>query len=190
VPELIERCVALLKARGVELSPGLTLEELAEVERRFGFEFGPDHRDFLLAAVPLGRGWVDWRRDPDAEIRQWLERPVDGALFDVGHNAFWAASWGPRPGSEEEALALARRELESWPKLVPIYGHRFMPAGPISHGAPVFSVSQTDVIYYGSNLLDYFHREFAGRTLSESDPVAVDVPPWSLLAMGYADADL
>lgn len=190
VPELIEGSLALLKASGVELGPGLTPDELAELERRFGFEFGPDHRDFLLAAVPLGPHWVDWRGDPEAEIRQRLAWPVDSALFDVSHDAFWAASWGPRPDDEREALGQARREFESWPKLVPIYSHRFMPAGPSSHGAPIFSVHQTDVTYYGSNLLDYFHREFAGRTLTESDPVTVEVPPWSLLAMGYDDVDL
>lgn len=187
---MIEGCVAILRAQGVELSPGLTPGELADVERRFGFEFGADHRDLLLAAVPVDRGWVDWRRDPEAEIRHRLAGPMDGILFDVSHDAFWAASWGPRPSSERDALEQARREVESWPTLIPIFGHRYVPAAPIRPGAPVFSVMQSDVIYYGADLFEYVRREFGGALRDEVGVVTVEVPPWSLLADGYRDAEL
>lgn len=47
------------------------------------------------------------------------------------------------------------------PKLIPILGHRYIPEEPHERGNPVFSVYQTDVIYYGADLEDYFRREFA-----------------------------
>lgn len=187
---LVRDALAVLRSAGVELSPGLISEELAEIENRFGFAFGPDHRELLLAAVPVGEQWVDWRRDLSESISDRLAWPVESALFDVRHGSFWAASWGPKPITETDALALARRELERWPTLVPIYSHRYLPAAPVGHGAPVFSVHSTDVIYYGGNLLDYFQREFDGRRYEDGEAATIDVPPWSLLATGYEDIDL
>jgi hypothetical protein len=46
------------------------------------------------------------------------------------------------------------------PTLIPIYGHRYLPAAPAPAGSPVFSVYQTDVVYCGDNLLDYVAHEF------------------------------
>ena len=46
------------------------------------------------------------------------------------------------------------------PKLIPLFGHRFLPDRPREAGNPVFSVYQTDIIYYGTNLANYFANEF------------------------------
>ncbi len=54
------------------------------------------------------------------------------------------------------------------PELVPIFGHRFVPAIPTLTHAPVFSVHQTDVIYYGSDVADYVRNELRPQpTMSE-----------------------
>lgn len=187
--ELVAASVRLLEECNVELAPGLSSDELAAVERRYGIRFGPDHRQLLLRAVPVGERWVDWRGAPEERIAEQLAWPIDGALFDVRHNAFWAASWGPRADVEADAIRVAREHLERWPRLLPLYGHRYLPAAPSGTGAPVFSVHQTDVIYYGANLLDYLKREFGGQR-EIGAPITVDVPPWSLLAMSYDGADL
>ena len=47
------------------------------------------------------------------------------------------------------------------PKLIPVYSHRMMPDEPQAAGNPVFSVHQTDIIYYGSDLADYLRHEFS-----------------------------
>jgi hypothetical protein len=41
-----------------------------------------------------------------------------------------------------------------WPRLVPVYSHRYAPAAPAPAGSPELSVHQTDIIYYGPNLVD------------------------------------
>jgi hypothetical protein len=46
---------------------------------------------------------------------------------------------------------------------VPVYGHRYLPAGAGTFGHPVLSVMQTDIIVYGADLADYIQREFAGQ---------------------------
>jgi hypothetical protein len=50
--------------------------------------------------------------------------------------------------------------LAAAPKLIPIYHHRMMPDEPHLKGNPVFSVWQTDIIYYGFDLEDYLRHEF------------------------------
>ena len=59
----------------------------------------------------------------------------------------------------EEVL---RSVVSHAPKLIPLIGHRYLPEEPHEGGNPVFSVYQSDVIYYGANLADYFEREFTG----------------------------
>jgi len=185
--ELVELAVDSLRSVGVELREGMSESQLAETERKFGFTFSPDHREFLSLVTPVGEGWWNWRVDSEPSLRAQLEWPIEGSLYDVEHNGFWLTAWGEVPEDRESALAVAEREIRAWPALIPIWGHRFMPAAPLGRGAPVFSVFQTDVIYYGDNLLDYFHREFAGpadSTSIESDDDAESLWPWSKFAMG------
>lgn len=189
MPVSIDACVSLLRSSGVDLVVGLTPNEVEHVERRFGFQFDPDHRALLLSAVPAGERWIDWMGDPEAVLRERLAWPVDGVLFDVEQNGFWAASWGARPETEPAALAVARQQLAEWPVLVPIYGHRYTPAMPVAPGAPVFSTHQTDVILYGADLLDYLEHEFRPRRPNER-LASVHVPRWSALAEGCGPEDL
>ncbi|WP_216651530.1 hypothetical protein [Actinomadura litoris] len=44
--------------------------------------------------------------------------------------------------------------------MVPVYGHRFLPAGRGGFGHPVLSMWGGDIIYYGADLLDYIDQEF------------------------------
>ncbi|MEU6576597.1 hypothetical protein [Streptomyces sp. NPDC046805] len=153
-----------------EFEPGLSDAEFARIEGEYGFEFADDHRAFLAAGLPVNvppeegqtwsDPWPDWRGgDPD-RLRDRLGRPVKGVLLSVEHNGFWYEGWGERPDDRAAALATARQRLADAPVLVPVYGHRYLPAGRGSHGHPVLSLWQTDVIYYGLDLVDYMHREF------------------------------
>ena len=167
----------LLAASGrFPVGPGLTGTEVAAIEREFGFAFADDHRALLAAGVPTGDGWPDWRGADRAALRERLAGPVEGVLFDVGSNDFWYAGWGPRPPSAEDAVATARRHLRTAPRLVPVYAHRYLPAG--SSGHPVLSVHQTDVIPYGNDLTDWLHREFGLGGPAAGGPAPVTVPFW------------
>jgi hypothetical protein len=144
----------------IEFDAGLTGAEIAAVETRFGFLFPPDLRDFLQTALPRGPQFPDWRSGDDATLRDWLDQPRQGVLFDVEHNGFWLNAWGPRPGSIEEALRVADDLVAAAPRLIPLFGHRMMPDEPHQPGNPVFSVHQTDIIHYGFDLADYLRAEF------------------------------
>lgn len=150
-----------LEQCGATLTRGLSGAELVQVEARFGFSFAPDHRLLLSIALPLGgRSWPDWRDAGEVDLRKRLAWPVEGILFDVEDNTFWRREWGERPTRRQEALAVAARELQRAPALVPIYGHRYVPTDPALPGNPVLSCYQTDIIFYGNDLLDWFSREF------------------------------
>ncbi len=144
-----------------EFDPGLTDAEVANVEGRFAFRFPPDLRSFLQTALPHGVGFPDWRSGDETMLRDWLNSPAEAVRFDVEHNGIWIDEWGARPDSTEEALATAGALITAAPRLIPIYSHRMMPDEPHLPGNPVLSVHQTDIIYYGFNLTDYFSHEFA-----------------------------
>jgi hypothetical protein len=164
----------------IEFDRGLTEAEVSAVESRYGFRFPPDLRGFLQTALPRGPRFPDWRSGDEAAIRAWLDIPRQGVLFDIEHNSFWCANWGPRPDSVPEALARGEELLSAAPRLIPIYGNRMMPDEPHLPGNPVFSVHQTDIIHYGFDLADYLRHEF---DLSGREPWPEKVRPirfWDL----------
>ncbi|MFE2015475.1 hypothetical protein [Streptomyces sp. NPDC059491] len=172
-----------------EFETGLTDAEFSRIEQEYGFEFADDHRAFLAAGLPINvppedgqtwsEPWPEWRGDPD-KLHEQLEWPVEGVLLDVEHHRFWHETWGERPVDDAAALAAARSSLADVPPLIPVYAHRYLPAGRGNFGHPVLSVWQTDMIYYGLNLIDYVHREFdeAREAVDDAWNPKATVPFW------------
>ncbi|HEV3149881.1 MAG TPA: hypothetical protein VGY94_02960 [Acidobacteriaceae bacterium] len=158
-PEWLEM-IALLESVGVKFESGLTDLEVEATEEKFNFRFPPDLRAFLQTALPTGEHLPNWRSRDEAEIRQRLNWPLDGCLFDVEHCDFWLPEWGPKPQLLADALKIATEMIAEAPKLIPIYSHRFIPEEPHEAGNPVFSVYQMDIVYYGFDLDDYLRHEF------------------------------
>jgi len=150
--------------------------------------FGPEHREFIQTALPIGKSWPDWRNDSDEELRGRLDWPVEGVLFDVHNNGFWPDSWGSPPDGRDDQEREARAHLARVPRLVPVYSHRYLTSDPQFVPSPVFSAYQADVILYGDNLLDYIAHEFRVPPLHPSDRTRV--PFWTDLAEGADNRDL
>ncbi|WP_137235473.1 hypothetical protein [Streptomyces sp. BPSDS2] len=156
-----------------ELGPGLSEAEFGRIEAEYGIVFADDHRGFLAAGLPVGRAgrpeedapprnpWPDWRDGDPALLRERLERPVEGLLFSVEHGWWLPGRWGTRPADPVEAVAAARAALASVPKLIPVYGHRYLPSEEPC-GSPVLSMQGADIIHYGRDLADWVEREFVG----------------------------
>jgi hypothetical protein len=164
-----------LKSQGVEFAFGLADQEVANIENRFDFRFPPDLRAFLQTGLPIGTRFPDWRSPEDSNLQARLDWPRDGILFDVEHDRFWLDEWGSRPESLDEAKRVACDFVAAAPRLIPIFSHRMIPDEPHLPGNPVFSVYQTDVIYYGFDLADYLRHEFklAGREEWPSAPRSI-----------------
>ncbi len=160
--------------------PPYTEAELDAAQARFGFLFPPDLRALLLKHRIVGA--LDWTRDHDPLVERFAW-PYEGLLFDVENNDLWWPEWGARPDDPAERAAVLRRAVDAAPRLIPVFGHRYLPETPHEAGSPVFSVYQADIIVYGRDLAHYIRNEF------EADPVnfALDgevktVPFWSEMA--------
>ena len=182
MPSVAQRVAQIMRDASTLTEPGLTDDELDAAERRHGLTFAVDHRALLRLGLPLNS--PDWRDPADPRLER-LDWPVDGVLFDVEENEYWAPSWGDRPADLTVALKTAADHVAAWPRMVPLWGPRFTPSagGP---GAPVFSIIQSDVIYYGDDLEHWARLEFLGEP-HETARAWDDLLPWSAFAMGRAD---
>jgi hypothetical protein len=150
----------LLEAAGFGIARGLSEPELERAEALVGARLPPDLREFLAQGLPIGEGLPNWREPESKALRDQLDWPFEGIAFDIEHSAFWWDAWGARPPQLADAILVARAQVALAPRLIPISGHRYLPAEPGLAGNPVFSVYQTDIIYYGSDLGTYLRCEF------------------------------
>ena len=188
MPSLVAQAIERLRSAGVQLDPGLSDREISRVQDEYHFVFGPEHREFLRLALPVGGHWPDWRHGSADDLGFRVGWPIEGVVFDVG-NGFWPASWGVEPSGRAARERLGGTHLQRVPKLVPLFSHRYLTADPEFAPSPVFSVHQTDVIYYGDNVLDYVAHEFKVPPRHPS-PNRTHVPFWSDLAENVDERDL
>lgn len=157
--------IQLMKMKGIIFEDGLTDDEIGRIQEQFDCIFPPDLAMLLQAALPVSHWFVPWREALQSQatadkITHWRNQPLEGMLFDIEYNEYWFEEWGVRPETLGERFAIATKHFHSYPKLIPIYSHRFIPSTPLEADNPVFSVSQMDIIYYGSNLPSYLAGEF------------------------------
>ena len=154
---------------------GYSARDLEAAQERFGLTFPPDLKNLLLERRPV-RGF-DWRTD-DAPIQRALKWPLEGLLFDVEQNGLWWPEWGKRPDQALARAEIVTNAVRTAPPLIPIIGHRYLPSEPGESGNPVFSVYQSDIIYYGRDLADYFERELNPSGMPFAGPTRY-IPFWS-----------
>ena len=153
-----------LRQKGVVFTDGLSDSEVEKIENKFGVTFPPDLKMLLQAKLPISEGFVNWRqglhdKETEENIYERLAWPLEGILWDIEHGT-WLSIWGERPENNEDKVRMVKSCFASVPKIVPIYSHRYIPSEPNETGNPIFSVHQTDIIYYGYDLASYFAHEF------------------------------
>ena len=149
-----------------ETTKGMSEGQIAAAQDFYRINFPTDLKEMLMAFMPVGEGFYDWR-DYSAgnveNIKKMLMWPIDGCLFDVENNDFWLKSWGEKPDGLSAKLETAREYMEKAPIMIPIYAHRYISSVPNEAGNPVYSVHQTDIIFYGRDIWDYFEVEFGEK---------------------------
>jgi hypothetical protein len=155
---------------------GYTLAELDGAQDRYGVRFPPDLIDLFLAQRP--ENGYDWEKE-DSRIRDMLDWPFRKLSFDADRG-YWWPDWGERPATADGRSEIIRDFLATKPRLIPVWGHRFIPETPSERGNPVFSMYGFDTIYYGANLDEYFAREFGAPQVVSA--VVRRIPFWSDIA--------
>ncbi|MDF2670696.1 MAG: hypothetical protein K0R67_3002, partial [Paenibacillus sp.] len=122
--DIVERLIS----HGVTLDSGLSQLEISKIQNIFNFSFPQDLRELLLYVLPISKGFVNWRDSSEenvSSIRQRLNGPLEGILFDIEHNSFWYDDWGDKPDDLNEAKDICKSEYLKFPQLIPIYSHRY-----------------------------------------------------------------
>jgi len=180
-PKGLESCRAVVQSRNMKKwTSGYTQTELDDAQDRYGVRFPPDLIELFLDRQPAAA--YDWSVE-DHRIREMLAWPMDMLVFDVEHG--WWLDWGERPSKAEERREIVSQALAEAPALIPLYGHRFIPEVPHLSGNPIFSMHGFDTIYYGSNLENYFAREFGDPREVELGDIDRRIPFWSDLAEDF-----
>jgi hypothetical protein len=188
----VERLVGWLRtASDYQLEDGLSERELGRAEQHFAIRFPPTWRAVLAVVHPIARPvpprgadgvlrWTpcpDWRLRDESGTRDLLDGPVQGLLFDVEFNDFWWTDWGPRPADVPAALAVAAVRLDSVPRLVPLWSHRYVAADDAS---PVFSIVQADLYIPALTIGDLVTGRDQNAVPNDDWPIG-RVPFWSEL---------
>lgn len=93
------------------------------------------------------------------------------AVISAGAFVLYWALVGRRAKAKkiEDAIEICKYEIKNVPKLIPIFSHRYIPSQPHEACNPIFSVYQTDIVYYGENLTSYLKLEFKIEGYREVD---------------------
>lgn len=161
---MYENSLNLLKMQGIKFEKGLTLDELMQIEKIYQIKFPNSLREFLMTALPISRGFYNWRNIQDVNV-QFIKKIIDKPLLDIHNMAgevYWCDDWGEEPKNEKIIEEEVRERLKEAPKLLPIYAHRYMPM-VLDENPPIISIHDIDIIYYGQNLEDYFNIEFGNK---------------------------
>lgn len=178
---MYKELISWLKQQGIEFEAGLTDNEISKVQTIYEILFPESFRFFLMEGLPVSRGFYNWRNTEQTNIefiKRMITMPID-TIDEVVKEICWCDDWGKEPQNAMEAEKTIRKKLHEAPKLLPVYGHRYM---PMLSGVqvPVISVHGTDIIYYGESLSDYFYIEFGTKKQEEIDFDSIrPIPFWS-----------
>lgn len=164
--------------QGTRWLNGLSEQDIAAIEELYSLRFPPDYRLFLKLLHSVDRpltgvryrhdrqmipitapSFYNWQVDTVA-IQQAYDWLVEGLWFDVQYNNLWPQTWGVKPVQIEAQETQVRALVKAAPKLIPVFGHRYLLAEPCQAGNPVLSIYQSDIIIYSIDLRHYFLTEF------------------------------
>lgn len=185
--------------QGTRWSGGLAEAEIEEIEHRLTLQFPPDYRLFLRYLHSTDRPMVKARfiddmhmvLEPDWALTNWqvdkdpiqtgLGWLLDGFVFDVEMAGLWKQAWGLRPATKDARRRRVAEVLAAAPRLIPIYGHRYLVGEPCQARNPVLSIIQSDVVAYGADLRQYLIADFGNGRLGDFDSgyeAARKIPFW------------
>lgn len=126
---MFEKSIVMLTQNNIELEDGLTEIELSLIEEIYIIQFPNSLKQFFMTILPVLKGFYNRRdtsRDNIDYIKKIINKPFKG-IDDLAEEVFGCDDWGEEPDDVRELAKEVRKRLYNEPKLVPIYGHRYMP---------------------------------------------------------------
>jgi hypothetical protein len=158
---MYEKIIEELKNVGVLFSKGLNEYEIKKIEDFYKLHFPKDLKEFYKEALPVSKGFYDWRNfseENTEKIKERLSRPQQEIMDDI-EEMEWLEDWGDLPNSKEDRCNFIISKLKSADLLIPIFEHRYM-STQYTKDNPIFSIYGTDIICYGEDLFQYLMIEF------------------------------
>lgn len=185
--ELIHR----LEKTGLHFRPGLTEDEAQKIEETYAVRLPDSLRKLYSIAVPTADerfpDWTNFSPENTEAIRTRMREPYVWLEKDV-ENGYWVPCWGEKPTDKAERDARLSEVLAHAPVLLPLFGHRYLPAVEGVEDSPVLSSVGCDTIFYGSSLTEWLKIEFLSSSHSIPSEKAKNVPFWSDL-IAFNDAE-
>jgi hypothetical protein len=183
--EMAQLAITKIRKTDTPVVDGLSQDEIDQIESLLGAVIPPDLKTLFRVGMPVSNNnnnpelFPDWHNNFPKLIKD-MQTDVERAFtHDIEKCGYWHSSFGKKPSSIGEAKKQAIKVIRSWPPLIRVYGHRFMPTSPSGAGNPVLSVWQaTDSIYYGNDLADYLRHEFEITLPIKIPESPRDVPFW------------
>jgi hypothetical protein len=160
-----KQLINLMRHKGIVFEPGLSDAEVIAIEAKFDIQFPPDLKRFFQLGLPVNDLFYNWRKGLTddaivATIQKRMNWPLEDVFISARNNGLWRPEWGNKPTDAEERVVIAQHHCLTYPKLIPICGHRYISSEPHENGNPVFSMHGMDIVYYGFDLATYFSNEF------------------------------
>lgn len=170
-----------LQNMGIYMEKGLDDNELKKIEYIYGIKFPKEYSSFLKTVLPISRGFYNWRNFDTSNInfiKGVMNKPFEGIINNLDEMD-WCDTWGDKPSCRQEYYSVIKKKLSKAPGLIPIFAHRYMPIYDAAF-APVLSIYDLDIIYYGSNLEEYLENEFINKSIRNITFDSITpVPFWS-----------
>jgi len=162
---------------------GASESDLQTFERANGLYLPKDLRTLAQIVHDPDGAMFPWLADPQclATSNAWIQRGIE---FDIRNGSAWLERWGEPPSEAEDRIAVFRADVASWPTLVPV-ANRFHRITPNKPGNPVYSIMQTDIVYYGADLASWLASEFFREDpIPEAKEAMLPADsPWDAFAM-------
>ena len=96
---MYQESLNLLKTQGIEMENGLTFAEVVQIEKIYKIEFPKSLRDFLMIALPVSKGFYNWRNKEEGNIeniKNTINQPIR-YINNMPEEVYWCEDWGEEP---------------------------------------------------------------------------------------------
>ena len=187
--EVLIKLKRMLIEKKIKISNGMSEKEIKKVEKIYQIVFPKDYKEILKEFVLDCNNWRDISEKNISYLKDKINAPIEGIIFDIENNGFWMNEFGNKPKNIQERVNIFLKYIEknNIPKLIPILNNTYMICDENSE-YPIVSVIQKDIIILSNNLINYFEQKLNISKQNELYFRNIKIPFWSnIINCNYED---